>query len=89
MLLQQGIALQKNQSLVGKTLSTLIEGQGDGLALGRTYRDAPEIDGMVIIEGEIPAGEIVPVRITGAMTYDLTGTVDISHPLINMTGFSA
>jgi ribosomal protein S12 methylthiotransferase len=86
MLLQQGIALQKNQSLVGKTLSTLIDGQGDGLSLGRTYRDAPEIDGMVIIEGEIQAGEIVPVRITGAMTYDLTGTVDIGQPLINLTG---
>jgi ribosomal protein S12 methylthiotransferase len=86
MLLQQGIALQKNQSLVGKTLSTLIDGQGDGLSQGRTYRDAPEIDGMVIIEGEIPAGEIVPVRITGAMTYDLTGTVDIGQPLINLTG---
>jgi ribosomal protein S12 methylthiotransferase len=79
MLTQQRISLQKNQALVGKTLDVLIEGQGivDGstevISLGRTYRDAPEIDGMVIVEGEVPEGEITPVRITGAMTYDLTG----------------
>ena len=79
MLTQQRFSLQKNQALVGKTLDVLIEGQGivDGstevISLGRTYRDAPEIDGMVIVEGEVPEGEIIPVRITGAMTYDLTG----------------
>jgi ribosomal protein S12 methylthiotransferase len=53
----------------------LIEGQGDGLSLGRSYRDAPEIDGMVIVEGEAPVGTMVPVRITGALPYDLSGTV--------------
>ena len=41
--------------------------------VGRTYRDAPEIDGLVLIPGELPLGELVPVRIDGAMTYDLTG----------------
>ena len=82
MALQQGISLQKNQALVGKTLPVLIEGQGDGLSLGRTYRDAPEIDGMVVIEGEIPTGEITPVRITGAMTYDLSGAVDTTRLVI-------
>jgi ribosomal protein S12 methylthiotransferase len=76
MTLQQGISLQKNQSLVGKTLDVLIEGSGDGITLGRTYRDAPEIDGYTIIEGEIPPGELVPVRITGAMAYDLSGIVE-------------
>ena len=82
MLTQQRISLQKNQALVGKTLDVLIEGQGivDGstevISLGRTYRDAPEIDGMVIVEGELPEGEVTPVRITGAMTYDLTGVPD-------------
>jgi ribosomal protein S12 methylthiotransferase len=74
--LQQTISLQKNQGFIGKTLNVLVDGQGDGLSLGRSYRDAPEIDGMVIIEGEVPVGEIVPVRITGAMAYDLTGIVD-------------
>jgi ribosomal protein S12 methylthiotransferase len=79
MALQQGISLEKNQSFVGKTLDVLVEGYGDGLSLGRSYRDAPEIDGLTIIEGEIPAGEFVPVRITGALAYDLTGVVE-THP---------
>jgi ribosomal protein S12 methylthiotransferase len=73
MLLQQQISLEKNQSLMGSVLDVLIEGNGDGISMGRTYRDAPEIDGMVIVEGEIPVGELVPVRITGAMAYDVSG----------------
>jgi len=81
MLTQQGISLQKNQALIGKTLDVLIEGQGvvegssETISLGRSYRDAPEIDGMVIVEGNLPDGEISPVTITGAMTYDLTGII--------------
>lgn len=75
---QQSISLEKNQSFIGKTLDVLVEGQGDGISLGRTYRDAPEIDGMVIIESEIPVGEMVPVRITGAMPYDLSGELDMN-----------
>lgn len=73
---QAAISLQKNQAFVGRTLPALIEGQGDGLSVGRTYRDAPEIDGLVIIDGDLPVGEIQPVKITGAMTYDLTGVPD-------------
>ncbi len=72
---QQTISLQKNQDYVGKTLDVLVEGYGDGISLGRTYRDAPEIDGLVIIEGEAPVGQIVPVSITGAMPYDLSGVL--------------
>jgi len=79
MLKQQKISLEINQKLVGETLDVLIEGQGqvDGsdeiISLGRSYRDAPEIDGIVVVEGELPAGEIAKVQITGAMVYDLTG----------------
>ena len=73
---QQKISLVKNQTFIGKTLDVLIEGSNDGLSMGRSYRDAPEIDGIVIVEGEVPVGEIVPVRICGAMAYDLTGTVN-------------
>ena len=73
MALQQGISLEKNQILVGKTLEVLIEGNGDGLSMGRTYRDAPEIDGLTILEGEYPIGEMIPVKITDAMVYDLSG----------------
>ena len=95
--LQQGISLKKNQSLIGKTLEVLVEGHGEGededgnptgdaLSLGRSYRDAPEIDGYVIVEGELPVGEIVPVQITGATTYDLIGTPSVSQPIIIQPG---
>ncbi|HPV05621.1 MAG TPA: 30S ribosomal protein S12 methylthiotransferase RimO, partial [Aggregatilineales bacterium] len=71
MQVQQDISLQRNQEFIGRTLPILVEGANDGLSVGRSYRDAPEIDGMVIVEGELPVGEMVPVRITGAMVYDL------------------
>jgi ribosomal protein S12 methylthiotransferase len=95
--LQQGISLKKNQALIGRTIDILVEGHGqpedeDGnllegsLSLGRSYRDAPEIDGYVIVEGELPVGEIVPVRVTGATTYDLIATPNISNPIIIQPG---
>ncbi len=71
--LQQSISLQINQSYVGKTLDVLVEGYDNGISIGRSYRDAPEIDGMVLVESKAKVGEIVPVKITGAMAYDLTG----------------
>jgi len=71
--LQQGISMQINQSYVGKTLDVLVEGFDNGISVGRSYRDAPEIDGLVFIEGKLEPGQIVPIRITGAMAYDLTG----------------
>jgi ribosomal protein S12 methylthiotransferase len=70
---QQGISLQINQSYVGRTLSVLTEGSNNGITVGRSYRDAPEIDGLVLIEAPARIGEIIPVKITGAMAYDLTG----------------
>ena len=79
MALQQPISLAKNQALVGKTLPILVEGYGDGVTVGRSYRDAPEIDGYVIVPGELPLGEIVPIRIDGAMNYDLTGYPEIDN----------
>jgi ribosomal protein S12 methylthiotransferase len=71
--MQQSISLQINQGFVGKDLDVLIEGCESGLSIGRSYRDAPEIDGLVIVEGKATIGQIVPVHITGAMAYDLTG----------------
>ena len=75
MTLQQRISLERNQAFLGDSLPVLIEGCGDGISLGRSYRDAPEIDGMVIVEEEIRAGEMVQVRITGALEYDLSGVI--------------
>ena len=63
MALQQEISLERNQSFVGKTLDVLFEGQGDGLSLGRSYRDAPEIDGLVIVEGTAPVRLRSPRRL--------------------------
>jgi len=71
--LQQSISLQINQSYIGKILEVLIEGENNGIAIGRSYRDAPEIDGLVLVEGRAKIGSIIPVRITGALEYDLTG----------------
>lgn len=82
--LQQGISLARNQAWVGKTIQVLTEGRGDGLTLARSFRDAPEIDGYVLIDGDVPSGELLNVRITGAMTYDLTATVDLM-PALNIT----
>jgi len=74
--IQQGISMERNQTFVGRHLDVLIEGQGDGISLGRSYRDAPEIDGLVMIEGDLPVGEMVLTRITGAMVYDLSAVVE-------------
>lgn len=82
--LQQCISLQVNQSYVGKTLDVLVEGYDNGISIGRSYRDAPEIDGMVLIEGKAEVGEIVPVRITGAMAYDLTGVLAVQPSLLKL-----
>jgi len=71
--LQQSISLQINQSFIGKTLKVLIEGQNDGLSIGRSYRDAPEVDGLVLFDGEAEVGSIQPVKITEALAYDLNG----------------
>jgi ribosomal protein S12 methylthiotransferase len=74
MTLQQPISLARNQEQVGRVLPALVEGFDNGVSIGRSYRDAPEIDGYVLIPGELPRGELVPIQISGAMVYDLTGT---------------
>ncbi len=81
---QQQISLVKNQRFVGATLTALIEGNDpeQAISVGRTYRDAPEVDGLVIIEGMLPVGEMAPVKITGALEYDLTGAVPQAQPII-------
>jgi ribosomal protein S12 methylthiotransferase len=73
--LQEKISLERNQSYVGKVQQVIVEGANQGITVGRAYHDAPEIDGMVFIEGQAPVGEIVSVRITGAMVHDLTGVL--------------
>jgi ribosomal protein S12 methylthiotransferase len=79
MSLQQEISLEINQAQVGRRLDVLVEGQGEGLSVGRSYRDAPEIDGLVLLPGTLKAGKMVRARITGAMEYDLVGEVEVTQ----------
>ena len=69
---QQQISLMRNQRQVGKTLTTLIEGHDKGLSFGRTYRDAPEVDGLVIVDGQLPVGDFAVIRITGMSRVAVT-----------------
>lgn len=76
--LQQKISKKINASLIGKEIISLIEIlTSDGKIIGRTYKDAPEIDGLVFIETKktVSPGDVVQVRITGASEYDLYGVV--------------
>jgi ribosomal protein S12 methylthiotransferase len=73
MSLQQHISLANNRQLIGQRLEVLIEGTGDGVSVGRSYRDAPEVDGMVIVRQELPMNEFASVHITEALEYDLVG----------------
>lgn len=75
--LQQKISKEKNQTFIGRRLEVLVEGVGEGISIGRSYRDAPEVDGMVLIQGELPLNEFAPVRITGALEYDLIASPSV------------
>ncbi len=72
MVLQQDISLAKNQKLVGRTEKVLVDAQpSDGTSTGRTWRDSPEVDNLVVIDAELPIGELAEVRFTDAREYEL------------------
>jgi ribosomal protein S12 methylthiotransferase len=73
MLTQEEISQDILRKFKNKSLFVLIEGANDGISVGRSYRDAPEIDGLVFVEGEKPIGEFVQVQITDSMVHDLVG----------------
>lgn len=77
--LQQEISADIGQSKIGQTMDVLIEGYlyDEDVYIGRTYMDAPKVDGNVFVraEEELISGDIVPVKITGANEYDLMGDV--------------
>lgn len=68
---QEGISLEKNRALVGREMDVIVDGVGDGISICRTYRDAPEVDGMVMVEDELDVGTIARVRISTALVHDL------------------
>ncbi len=74
MLLQQSINLKKNKDLIGSKERVLIDVcNAEGVSLGRTYRDSPEIDNYVKIYEKLEPGMFYDIKITDAMEYDLIG----------------
>ncbi|MBD2482126.1 30S ribosomal protein S12 methylthiotransferase RimO [Planktothrix sp. FACHB-1365] len=77
MQVQQPISLKQNQKSIGQVVDVLIEQQQPqtGELIGRSSRFAPEVDGLVYIEGEARLGSLIKVQITDADIYDLYGYV--------------
>lgn len=77
--LQQDIAFEHSEGMVGRVLSVLIEGKvaDEPVYVGRTYMDAPNVDGLIFVNAEIElmSGDFVRVKVTGAAEYDLIGEV--------------
>lgn len=77
--LQQEISLDKNETIVGKIMQVIIEGYSsdDDVYVGRTYRDAPGVDGLVFVncDYELMSGQIVDVRINEVGPYDMIGGI--------------
>ncbi len=74
MKLQQEVSKKLNQKLIGKRIDCIVETiNQDGTVVARSYKDAPEVDGLVYIETKTPVipGDIITVKITGAIEYDL------------------
>lgn len=77
MTLQQPISLKRNRAEIGKVIDVLIEQENPetGELIGRSIRFAPEVDGLVYVQGEARLGTIVPIAITDADIYDLYGHI--------------
>ena len=75
--LQEEIIFDKNETMKGRELYVFIEGKvsDENAYVGRTYRDAPDVDGYIFIntDEELMTGDIAKVRVTGAYEYDLIG----------------
>ncbi|MCI8661710.1 MAG: 30S ribosomal protein S12 methylthiotransferase RimO [Hungatella sp.] len=75
--LQQEIAFEKSESMIGRVLEVMIEGKvaDENAYAGRTYMDAPGVDGLLFLntEEELMSGDFVCVKVTGALEYDLIG----------------
>ncbi len=75
--LQQEVSLDKSADMVGRVIPVMVEGKitDDDAYVGRSYKDAPNVDGYVFINtnAQLMSGQIVNVSITGSMEYDLIG----------------
>ncbi len=77
MFAQQEISFRRNQAEIGRTVPVLIEQINPATAecIGRSARFAPDVDGLVYVKGVAPLGQLVPVHIDAADTYDLYGAI--------------
>jgi ribosomal protein S12 methylthiotransferase len=75
--IQSKISYEINQTFINKKLDVLIEGKDEktGILVGRSYRDAPEVDNLTIVRGYGNIGDLIPVKITQASAYDLIGDI--------------
>ncbi|MCI9147446.1 MAG: 30S ribosomal protein S12 methylthiotransferase RimO [Hungatella sp.] len=77
--LQQDISLEKSEAMIGRILEVMIEGKvaDEHAYVGRTYMDAPGVDGLVFVntEEQLLSGDFVRVKVTGALEYDLIGEI--------------
>ena len=77
--LQQEIAFETAQDMIGRTMTVMVEGKlaDENAFIARTYRDAPNVDGFLFFhsEREYMSGDFCEVRITGTNEYDLLGEV--------------
>ena len=73
MTLQAGISLERQCARIGETVDVLVDRANASGGVGRTVGDAPEVDGVVHIDGTVRAGDWARVRITEADTHDLHG----------------
>lgn len=70
---QQIISRERNAQWVGRSIEVLVESHKEGWSIGRSFRDAPEIDGCVYVRGELPLGSYSRVNVTESNEYDLIG----------------
>jgi len=79
MALQQEVSIDKSADMVGDTIEVMVEGYiaEDDTYVGRSYKDAPNVDGMVFFscDRELMSGDFVKVNISGSTEYDLVGTI--------------
>lgn len=73
---QQLLSHEVSRTWIGRELPVLVEEQRDGWVVGRSFRDAPEIDGLVFARGEAELGSIVKVQVEDAEPYDLYGSLE-------------
>ncbi len=77
--LQQEIAFEKSEAMVGRVLEVMIEGKvaDENAYVGRTYMDSPGVDGLLFVNTDLDlmSGDFVRVKVTGAAEYDLIGEV--------------